>query len=111
MWNGVPQRTASLVAIDDFFVTRIDRRNTRLPYDILLNSRGTCGLDGHLPRVGMVCGEMVIPVSVTEEPLPLSDDRPAGTESVLIWVKHNKNLLLMHWMGRITDHEVLKLVS
>lgn len=97
--------------VDGFLVARVDRNDTGLPYDILLHSLGKDGEKGDHPRIGVVVGEKVIPVSIYENPEVLSMDTLPQESVIFEWIRQYYKALMLHWDGIIDDLEVLVAVS
>ena len=97
--------------IDGFLVARAASEETGLPYDILLDSLGKNNIIPDCPRVGVIVGDNVIPVQISDDPVILSGDDFPDTNIVLNWVARHKTELLRHWNKEITDLEILEAVS
>ena len=110
MWKrGITSKNVRRV--DGFLIARVDKKDTRLPYEIWLHSLGKRGKMGNLPRVGAVLGKKVIPISISETPEILSHDELPEENFILDWVRQNHKALMLHWDGVIDDYEVLAVVS
>lgn len=97
--------------IDGYQVVCVDKQITGLLYDILIDSIGSKRRWPGCPRVGVVVGDKVVPVSVSEKPRVLSKYSFPQMGEVLNWVFKHHNALLMHWNHRLSDKEVLEAVS
>ncbi|SCY70081.1 hypothetical protein SAMN02910292_02571 [Lachnospiraceae bacterium XBB2008] len=104
-------RNKKLKHIDGFVVARVDKRESRLPYDIFLDSLGASKKHAGDPRVGVIVDWLVIPVLISEDPVTLSGRPFPGEHLVHEWVRKHYEPLLMHWNKRLTDTEVLMAVS
>ena len=58
--------------IDGFLVVRLTSEDSGLPYDILLDSLGKNGIIPDCPRVGVIVGDNVVPVQISDDPVILS---------------------------------------
>ena len=97
--------------IDGFFVVCASKEDTGLPIDILLDSRGSSKRFAGCPRIGVIVGDVVIPVSISDSPQALSGSEFSGSKEVYEWVEKNREYLLQHWNKEISDLEVLRAVS
>ena len=100
--------------IDGFTVSCATKQETGLPYDILVDSLGADRRWRRwpgVPRIGVVVGEIVIPVSISDSPVVLSGRRFEGSETVLEWVVHFSEPLLKHWNKELDDLEVLTTIA
>ncbi len=97
--------------IDGFFVACATAKETGLPYDILLDSLGTEKKHPGCPRVGVVVDDMVVPVSISEEPVILSGFSFKGSAEICDWVIQNHIPLRMHWDKILDDLEILTIIS
>lgn len=110
MWKrGITSKNVK--RLDGFLIARVDKKDTRLPYEIWLHSLGKRGKMGNLPRVGAVLGKRVVPISISETPEILSRDVMPKEEVIFDWVRQNRKALMLHWNGVIDDFEVLVVVS
>ena len=82
-----------------------------MPYDILLDSLGKNNIIPGCPRVGVIVGDNVILVQISDDPVVLSGDDFPDANIVLNWVARYKTELLRHWNKEITDLEILEAVS
>ena len=97
--------------IDGFLVARASSEETGLPYDILLDSLGKKNIIPDCPRVGVIVGDNVIPVQISDDPVILSGNDFPDANIILNWVSRYKAELLRHWNKEITDLEILEAVS
>lgn len=104
------QRVIKLKDIDGFTVVSAVKEDTGLMYDILLDSLGKNRVPKCKPRIGVIAGENVICVSVSDRPRILSDEPFYESAEVLRWVSLNKELILKHWNNEISDREILNLL-
>lgn len=95
--------------LDHSFLAHVSPVDTRLPYEILINSLGSDEDD--IPMVGVAVNEKVIFVSICEEPEILSRVDIPAKETVLDWVKRHRVPLKRHWKKELTDCDVLIAVS
>lgn len=101
-------RNKKLQNIDGFLVARASSEETGLPYDILLDSLGKNNIIPDCPRVGVIVGDNVILVQISDDPVILSGDDFPDANIVLNWVARYKTELLRHWNKEITDLEILE---
>ena len=97
--------------IDGFLVARAASEETGLPYDILLESLGKNNIIPGCPRVGVIVGDNVVPVQISDDPVILSGNDFPKANIVLNWVARYKTELLRHWNKEITDLEILDAVA
>ena len=96
--------------IDGFFVVCATPKETGLPYDILLDSLGAEKRFSGCPRLRVVIDDYVVPVSISSNPVVLSESSFRDSDKVLDWVKKNKTSLLMHWNKQLTDLDILEAI-
>jgi hypothetical protein len=106
--NRIRYRDIKLKNIDGFLVARAASEETGLPYDILLDSLGKNNTIPSCPRVGVIVGDNVILVQISDDPVVLSGDDFPDANIVLNWVARYKTELLRHWNKEITDLEILE---
>lgn len=109
--NRIPYQNIKLKNIDGFWVARLTSKDSGLPYDIFLDSLGKNNIIPDCPRVGVIVGDNVIPVRISDDPVILSGDDFLDANIVLNWVARYKTELLRHWNKEITDLEILEAVS
>ena len=109
--NKIRYRNIKLKNIDGFLVVRLTSEDSGLPYDILLDSLGKNNIIPDCPRVGVIVGDNVIPVQISDDPVVLSGDDFPDANIVLNWVARYKTELLRHWNKEITDLEILDAVA
>ena len=94
------------MTVDVFLFAIAGKKDTGLPYDIAIwmgeVKKGT-------PQIGIWTGASVIPVSISDEPTVLSENAVLDFEAVSDFVKKNREVLLDHWNGKLTDRETLNL--
>lgn len=103
-------QNVSLQTIDGYTVVCITAGETGLPYDILLDSLGVDNESSGRPRLGVVMGDIVVPMSIDEDPEVLSGSHFEKAEAVKEWIAKHKQALLLHWNKKLTDREVLEAV-
>lgn len=104
-------RNRKLEQLDSCFFAHAEKEETGLEYDILIDSQGNRKRRGGRPRVGVVVGNVVVPVSISSDPIILSGKGFPGFAPILKWVLKYKEPLLAHWNGELTDREILNVVS
>ncbi len=109
--NRIRYWDIKLKNIDGFLVARAASGETGLPYDILLDSLSKNNIVPGCPRVGVIVGDNVIPVQISDDPVVLSRDDFPDANIVLNWVARYKTELLRHWNRKITDLEILDAVA
>ena len=97
--------------IDGFFVVCATPKDTGLPYDVLMDSLGIEKRFPGCPRVGVVVGEFVVPVKISDQPVVLSKYDFPRAEEVLNWVSSHKEELLRHWNKELSDLEILEIIA
>ena len=100
----------SLQTIDGYTVVCITAGETGLPYDILLDSLGAGNDSPGRPRLGVVMGNIVVPLSLDDNPEVLSGSHFEKEEAVKEWIARHKQELLLHWNKKLTDRAVLEAV-
>ena len=90
--------------IDGFFVLRLQKKETKLPYEIVIDSLGM--LEDDIPMIGVVVGDSVVFISVSEEPMNLSRQPFPDEDRVYEWVIWHQGLLTRHWNKEISDKEL-----
>ena len=70
--NKIRYRNIKLKNIDGFLVARLTSEDSGLPYDILLDSLGKNDIIPDCPRVGVIVGDIVVPVQISDDPVILS---------------------------------------
>lgn len=96
--------------IDGFFVVCATSKERGLTYDILLDSLGAEKRFPGCPRLGVVIDDYVVPVSISSNPVVLSESSFRDSDKILDWVKKNKTSLLMHWNKQLTDLDILEAI-
>ncbi len=97
--------------IDRTFFVCADKRETGLPYDILLDSLGEKKRFSGVPRVGVIINDIVVPVSISDAPAILSGYKMEHADIIYGWVRKHRIALLQHWNQVINDLEVLILTT
>ena len=97
--------------INGFFVACATAKETGLLYDVLIDSLGSDSKFPGCPRVGVVVGDFVVPVKISEKPVVLSGYDFYKDEEVLEWVAVHKMVLLQHWNKELSDRELLNALS
>lgn len=97
--------------LDGFFVICAAPKETGLPYDVLMDSLGIEKRFPGCPRVGVVVGDLVIPVEISDNPVILSRYDFPKAEEVLCWVFRHRTELFRHWNKELSDREILETVS
>ena len=97
--------------IDGFLVVRAISEDTGLPYDILLDSLGKNNPFRLCPQVGVIVGEGVITLQISDDSAILSKNGFPYENEVLNWIDMHKTVLLRHWNKEITDLEILEALA
>ena len=97
---------ARYMDIDGFFILSISPKDSSLPYELIIDTLGLAEDDN--PMVGVVVGDMVIYVSVSENPENLSRTEFPDQDRVFKWIIQHRELLEDHWYKEITDRELLE---
>ncbi|MCR4867508.1 MAG: hypothetical protein K5921_11320 [Lachnospiraceae bacterium] len=93
--------------IDGFFIATITQDESGLPYDVFIDILGKDNDIDNNPRVGVIVNDMVLYVSISDEPECISGIYMYGEEKIFEWVKTHKDILLDHWNKVISDREAL----
>jgi len=96
--------------IEGFFVACASAKETGLPFDILIASFGSDERRSGCPRIGVVIGDDVVPVSIAVEPSVLSDTCFDGEEVIKAWVLKHRSELLEHWNNELSDRKLLEIL-
>ena len=97
--------------IDGFFVVCATPKETGLPYDVLMDSLGIEKRFTGCPRVGIVVGDIVVPVEISDNPVVLSGYDFPKADEVLCWVSSHEEELLRHWNKELSDLEILEIIA
>ena len=92
--------------IDGFFIVHVSTEDSFLPYEIVINSLGLAEDD--IPMIGVVVGEKVIFISVSEQPQNLSRMDFPDQDMVCRWIVRHLDTLIKHWNKEISDRELLE---
>ena len=112
--NSIRHRNSKRKKIDGYTVACAAKKDTGLPYDVLLDSLGADKRRRRrpgIPRIGVVVNDMVIHVSIADPPVILSGTRFEGSEIVLGWVARFRAPLLKHWNKELNDLEILTILA
>lgn len=101
-------RNKKMQNIDGYSVVCVTPEETGLPYPVMLDSMGDKRLFSGVPRLGVIVDDIVVPVSISEEPMVLSDYVLGGADIVKRWIRNNRISLIEHWHNRLSDREVLE---
>ena len=100
--------------IDGYTVACATKRETGLPYDVLVDSLGADKRWRRwpgIPRIGVIVDDVVIPVSIADPPVALSGRGFPESEIVFEWVAKYHDPLLKHWNKELDDLEVLTTIT
>ena len=91
-----------------FEMANVSKKDTKLPYDIWIDSEGkNRNIAPNYPRLKVDCNGDKIPVSISENPEILVKKRISEFPKVRSWIKKYLAVLLQHWNKEITDKEAL----
>ena len=91
-----------------FEMANVSKKDTKLPYDIWIDSEGkNRNIAPNYPRLKVDCNGDRIPVSISENPEILVKKRISEFPEVRSWIKKYLAVLLQHWNKEITDKEAL----
>ena len=91
-----------------FEMANVSKKDTKLPYDIWIDSEGkNRNTKPNNPRLIVDCNGDRIPVSVSVNPEILVKKRIPEFSKVKSWIKKYSIVLLQHWNKEITDKEAL----
>ncbi len=109
--SKVKYRCKKFNSIDGFFVLRLTTHDTKLPYDILLNSLGKHDRIKKSPQISVIVNKNVIPILISDEQIIISGDVFPYEDIIIKWIEKHKTVLILHWNKEITDRKVLELLS
>ena len=93
---------------ESFEMANVSKKDTKLPYDIWINSEGkNSNTEPGFPRLKVDCNGERIPVSISENPEILEKRTISEFPKVSSWIKKYLAVLLQHWNKEITDREAL----
>ena len=104
-----PLECSSIEWLDCYTHVRLGKKETGLPYDVILDSSNLEEKLKILPHLCIDFEEMLVPILIDEEPnitLKTNLDIPDVGE-ILNWVSNHYRILLRHWNNELTDREVL----
>ncbi len=104
-------RNINLAKSDGYGVVCVCRKDTGLPYDILLFSHAENEHPRECPRVGVIMGRIVVPVSISKNPKVLSEHHFEKQEKITEWIAKHRKVLLKHWRIELSDREILEILS
>lgn len=91
-----------------FEMANVFKKDTKLPYDIWIDSEGKNGnTKQNYPRLIVDYNGDRIPVSISEEPVILVKKKIPEFPKIKAWIKKYSTVLLQHWNKEITDKEAL----
>ena len=91
-----------------FEMANVSKKDTKLPYDIWIDSEGKHRkTKQNCPRLEVDCNGDRIPVSISEDPVILLRKNIPEFPKIKIWIKKYSVVLLQHWNKEITDKEAL----
>ena len=104
-------KNLKLNTIDGFTIARASKEEINLPYDILIKSNNSVYKNEGFPRVGVVIGNNIVPVSISDNPRILSSYNFDYSDYVFLWIIKYQEILLKHWNGDVSDLVLLNTVS
>ena len=91
-----------------FEMANVSKKDTKLPYDIWIDSEGKNGnTKQNYPRLIVDYNGDRIPVSISDEPEILVNKKIPEFSKIKSWIKKYSTVLLQHWNKEITDREAL----
>ncbi len=96
---------AKYIDMDGFFILHVNTYESLLPYEIVINSLGLAKDD--IPMIGVVVGDMVVFISVSEDPQNLSRKDFPDQERIFKWIVRHFDALIRHWNKELSDRELL----
>ena len=91
-----------------FEMANVSMKDTKLPYDIWIDSEGKNGnTKQNCPRLIVDYNGDRIPVSISEDPEILVKKKIPELPKIKSWIKKYSVVLLQHWNKEITDKEAL----
>lgn len=89
-------------------MANVSKLDTKLPYDIWIDSVGKDRKNKHhSPRLKVDVNGDRIPVSIEDTPRILCSKKIPQFGKVSSWIRKYKDVLLQHWNKEITDKEAL----
>lgn len=100
------------VAKDSFEIVVANKEDTKLPYDIALDSLGR-ERAGAIPYIFILCERRKIPISISKQPHIMRSRKQHNQNFNIIfkWVEENYNVLIKHWNKEISDKDILNILS
>ena len=91
-----------------FEMANVSKKDTKLPYDIWIDSEGKNGnTKQNYPRLKVDYNGVRIPVSISEDPKILVKKKIPEFPKIKAWIMKYSVVLLQHWNKEITDKEAL----
>ena len=91
-----------------FEMANVSKKDTKLPYDIWIDSEGKNGnTKQNYPRLIVDCNGDRIPVSISDDPNILVKKKIPEFSKIRSWIKKYSIVLLQHWNKEITNKEAL----
>ena len=91
-----------------FEMTNVSKKDTKLPYDIWIDSEGKNRKSNlYYPRLDVDYNGDRIPVSISEDPEILVKKKISEFPKIKAWIKKYSAVLLQHWNKEISDKEAL----
>ena len=89
-----------------FDMANVSKKDTKLPYDIWIDSEGK-NTKQNYPQLKVDYNGDRIPVSISENPEILVKKKIPEFSKIKSWIKKYSIVLLKHWNKEITDKEAL----
>ena len=91
-----------------FDMANVSKKDTKLPYDIWIDSEGkNRNTKQNYPQLKVDYNGDRIPVSISEDPKILVKKKIPEFSKIKSWIKKYSIVLLQHWNKEITDKEAL----
>lgn len=93
--------------LDGYRVTVVSKADTKLPYDIMLDSSGLDEKKNLAPRLAVDVNGDAITVTIERQPKVTNGRKFERLPIISRWIKKYLPVLIAHWAGEITDREAL----
>lgn len=96
-----------------WFFCHLSTEETLLPYDIYIcTSEYSGGFRKNIPYLYVLLKNKFVAISIGESPVIFCNRyrNVPNIQKVIEWIKHNKNILVKHWNGEVTDKKALSLL-
>lgn len=93
-------------------MANVSKKDTGLPYNIWIDSRGSLRKNKHYtPRIKVEVNDEMIPVSISESPEILVDKKIPKFRTVKRYIIKYYPVFMKHWNKEYTDKQALNLLD